>query len=361
MSLDDDQKNLRTRCGYIPSECIHAFEKNLMDSGGVAVGKCLHFGVDLICSGGYMSFFKIIWNYSLNHINIGSLRIFMYLKKRMNELDELIKIYPDETLYNNLDFQNKIAEIILVLHDAPKFPKLVWPKVGSETHDETWIRSISVSSETDIVNRVWKREGDLSILKIIGNNICKSLSEHSLERALFWMKWGFEEESKIKKENSKASLTTIDRGNGGKAKNDIGYFYLQLFVEYYKELARKDQIRMNEEFLAIVEIFRGQDMRITNSFKKNVLGLCARILCEVPRWKVPAANPLIKDPLVLSRAVSQSPKFFVEILKYPSVTSKNLEKMLKNKGKVEKKTNKKITMEEQFAAFDAAMEKYMTK
>ena len=38
-----------------------------------------------------------------------------------------------------------------------------------------------------------------------------------------------------------------------------------------------------------------------------------------------------------------------------------LEKMLKNKGKVEKKTNKKITMEEQFAAFDAAMEKYMTK
>jgi hypothetical protein len=118
---------------------------------------------------------------------------------------------------------------------------------------------------------------------------------------------------------------------------------------------------MNEEFLAIVELFRGQDLRITNSFKKNLLGLSARILCEVPRWKVPAANPLIKDPLILSRAVSQSPKFFVEILKYPSVTSKNLEKMLKNKGKVEKKGNKKISMEEQFAAFDAAMEKYMTK
>jgi hypothetical protein len=361
MSLEDDQKNLRTRCGYIPSECIQMFEKNLMDSGGVAIGKSLHFGIDLICSGGYMSFFKIIWNYSLNHINIGSLRIFMYLKKRMSELDELIKIYPDETLYNNLDFQSKIAEIILVLHDAPKFPKLVWPKVGSETHDETWIKSITVSTETDIINRVWKREGDLSILKIIGNNICNSLSEHSLERALFWMKWGFEEESKAKKENSKASLSTIDRGNGGKTKNDIGYFYLELFVEYYKELARKDQIRMNEEFLAIVQLFRNQDSRITNSFKKNLLGLCARILCEVPRWKVPAASPLIKDPLVLSRTVSQSPKFFVEILKYPSVTSKNLEKMLKNKGKIEKKGSKKITMEEQFAAFDAAMEKYMMK
>ena len=118
---------------------------------------------------------------------------------------------------------------------------------------------------------------------------------------------------------------------------------------------------MHEEFIAIVNIFKLQDTRITNSFRKNLLGLCARILCEVPRWKVPAANPLIKDPLVLSRAVSQSPKFFMEILQYPSVSSKNLEKMLKNKGKVEKKTTKKLTMEEQFHAFDKAMEQYMMK
>ena len=360
---DDDVKNLRTRCGYIPSECIQAFEKNLMDSGGVAIGKCLHFGIDLICSGGYMSFFKIIWNYALNHINMGSLRIFMYLKKRMTELDNLIKIYPDETLYNNLDFQTKISEIILILHDAPKFPKMVWPKVGTETHDGTWIKSVSVlnGSSVEIVNRVWK-DGDLMVLRTIGNHICFSLSEHSLERALYWMKWGFEEETKVRKENSKGSLTTVDRGDGGKSKHEISYYYLQLFVEYYKELARKQQIRMNEEFLAIIELFKNQDVRITATFKKNLLGLCARILCEVPRWKIPAANPLIKDPIVLSRAVSQAPKFFTEILQYPSVTSKNLEKMLKNKGKIEKKTTKKLlSMEEQFAAFDAAMEKYMMK
>jgi len=360
--MDDDIKNLRTRCGYVPSECIQSFEKNLMDNGGVALGKAIHFGIDLVVSGGLHSFFKIIWNYALNHINIASVRVFMYLKKRMTEIDELVRIYPDETLYNNLDFQQKIGEIILILHDAPKFPKLVWPKVGSETHDDTWIRSIAPTTDTEIVSRVWKSEGDLMILRIVGNQICRNLAEHSLERVLFWMKWTFEEDNKIKKEHKKGSLTTIDRGIGKGSKSEVAYYLLALFVEYYKELARKQQIRMNEEFQSIIDIFKSNDNRFTTSFKKNLLGLCARILCEVPRWKIPAANPLIKDPLVLSRAVSQTPKFFIEILQYPSVSSINLQKMLKNKGKEQKKSNnKKLSMEEQFEAFDKAMEVYMMK
>jgi hypothetical protein len=118
---------------------------------------------------------------------------------------------------------------------------------------------------------------------------------------------------------------------------------------------------MNDEFQSIIEIFQSNDNRFNTSFKKNLLGLCARILCEVPRWKVPAANPLIKDPLVLSRAVSQTPKFFTEILQYPSVSSVNLQKLLKNKGKQQKKETKKLTMEQQFEEFDKAMELYIMK
>ena len=30
--MEDDSKNLRTRCGYKPNECIHSFEKNLSDA-----------------------------------------------------------------------------------------------------------------------------------------------------------------------------------------------------------------------------------------------------------------------------------------------------------------------------------------
>lgn len=359
---DDDAKNLRTRCGYKPSECIYSFEKNLSDAGAVAIGKALHFGTDLVCSGGLHTFFKHLWEYALNHINIGSPRVFVYLNKRMKEIDELVKVYPDETLYNNKDFQSKIGEMILILHDAPKHPKLSWPKVGVETHEENWIRNASVASNTEIVNKVWKAEGDLAVLRTVGNEICRNLADHSLERVLFWMKWTYEEESKLKKDNVRNSLTTIDRGSGGKSKSDIGYYFLSLFSEFYKELAKKEQIRMHEEFLSMIEIFRTHDLRFTNSFKKNLLALLARILCEVPRWKVPAANPLIKDPIILSRAVSQVPKFFMEVLQYPSVSSGNLSKLLKRKGKVDiiKKDSKKLSMEEQFAAFDRAMEAYMS-
>ena len=359
--MNDETINLRTRCGYKPSECIHAFEINLSDAGGMAIGKCLHFGIDLICSGGLHTFFKILWEYALNHINIASVRVFMYLKKRMIEIDNLIKTYPDETLYNSKEFQTKIGEIIIIIHDAPKHPKLVWPKVGPETHDGQWIRTApsgGAEFKSEIVRKIWKPEGDLMILRVVGNEICTSLAEHSLERVLFWMKWLFEEETKLKKENKKGSLSTIDRGG-----KDVSYYFLSLFGEFYKELAAKNEIRMHEEFLSIIEIFKTHDQRFTTSFKKNLLGLCARILCEVPRWKVPAANPLIKDPLVLARAVEQCPKFFMEVLQYPSITSSNLQKLLKKKGKAEstKKDSKKLTMEEQFAAFDKAMEAYMTK
>ena len=197
------------------------------------------------------------------------------------------------------------------------------------------------------------------VLRYVGNELCKSLVDQSFERVLFWIKYTFEEEARVKKENSKASLSTIDRG--GKH-GSVGYYFLNIFAEFYKELAKKNQIRMHEEFQTLLDIYKLQDVRINNTFKKNLLALCAKILCEVPRWKVPAANSLIKDPILLSRAVAQTPKFFMEVLQYPSVSSTNMNKLLKNKGKAEKKKDvKKLTMEEQFAAFDNAMLLYMNK
>jgi hypothetical protein len=166
----------------------------------------------------------------------------------------------------------------------------------------------------------------------------------------------------MKKENSHATLTTIDRSVNGKGKGDISYYFLAILSEIYKELGRKQLIRMNEEMQSLVDLFRSTDIKFSTSFKKNLLGIIAQIVCEVPRWKIPAANPLIKDPVVLGRTLPQCPKFFVEILQYPSVSSNNLNKLLKSKGKVEKKKdNKKLSMEEQFEAFDKAMEDYMKK
>ena len=115
------------------------------------------------------------------------------------------------------------------------------------------------------------------VLRIVGNQICRYLAEHSLEQVLFWMKWTFEEETRVRKENSKGSLTTVDRGST--KRGDVSYYFLALFTEFYKELARKQQIRMHEEFQYIIEILKSNDNRFSNTFKKNLLGVCARILC----------------------------------------------------------------------------------
>jgi hypothetical protein len=42
-----------------------------------------------------------------------------------------------------------------------------------------------------------------------------------------------------------------------------------------------------------------------------------QIITEVPRWKVPAAPSLVKDPIVLGRAIGQAELFYKEILVLP--------------------------------------------
>jgi hypothetical protein len=84
----------------------------------------------------------------------------------------------------------------------------------------------------------------------------------------------------------------------------------------YKEIAAKGLIRMNEEFQMLIDIWKAPPKGLGGGAKKQILILLTQILIEVPRWKVPAAEPLIKDPVYLSNAIKQVPKFFNEVLSY---------------------------------------------
>ena len=364
MNLNIAEEKPLTRCGYNPYESLKSFEAALVESGAVAIGKCMHFSADIVCSGGYEAWTRAIWDYVIHHVGIGSPRIFVYLLKRFRELDEMFKKYPNEQLYNNGEFHTRIGEIVMVLREVPRRPKIVWPKVGPETHRDGWVRSVSSAPETAIIQKIWKREGDLMVLKFAGNEICSAIRDASTEKVLFWVKWMFDEEAFMKKENHGARLTTIQRGTGGGS--ELGNFIAELFLEAYRDLARQNLLRMNDEFLALMRIWKGEDHRITMSTRKQVLGLMAQILCEVPRWKVPAAPSLIKDPVQVSRAVTQSTKFFHEVLANPAVGyNKQLEKMFKSKSagapKQKKKDEKTMSMEEKMEAFDRAVEAFMNK
>jgi hypothetical protein len=57
------------------------------------------------------------------------------------------------------------------------------------------LKSVASAPSSEVVSKVWRGEGDLRVLYVLGNEIVKSASEYSLERVLFWIKWGFEEET----------------------------------------------------------------------------------------------------------------------------------------------------------------------
>jgi hypothetical protein len=352
------EKEIVTRCGYKPSDSLRAFEKALLESGAVATGKTLHFSADIVCSGGYEIWVKSIWDYAISHVGVASPRIFVYLSKRFRELDALFKQYPDETLYGTNEFHTRISEILMVLREVPRRSKVAWPKVGPETHRDGWLRTASSAADTAVLRRVWKAEGDLSSLRIAGAELLQAITEGSTEKTLFWMRWLFEEEALMKKATKGACMTSIGRGPA--SSKEIGSFIAELFTESYKDYKQRSILRMDEEFQVLGRLWEGADTRISPSARKSILCIMAQILCEVPRWKVAAAPALIKDPVQVSRAVTQSTKFFNEVLAHPAVANATkVQKLFRCKGEADKKKKVTSAVDAKLSAYEAAMESWM--
>jgi hypothetical protein len=236
--------------------------------------------------------------------------------------------------------------------------------VGTETHSEGWIRAIAAAPETAALRKVWRPEGDSSILRTVGAELCKAITDGATEKALFWIKWTFEEEGIAKKE--KRNLTSYDRGvAGSKQKAGAGFFILSLFGEIYKEFAEKQVVRMHEEFQTLMDLWRiGKE--IQGGSKKQILTVLTQILCEVPRWKVPAAPTLIRDPVAMSQAIRQVPKFFREVLANdPPSGVVAIAKAFRARGKIDPKVITKAkkgeAAEDKMSAFDKALDDYFSR
>jgi hypothetical protein len=364
---EGDVEEFRTRSGYLPQECFKSLETSLLESGTIATGRSLHFAADLVCSGGLAVFLQLIWHFAIRHIGIASPRIFVYLQKRIGELDNLCKKYAEDDLICMPEFQTRIIELVFVLRDCPRRGRVVPPKVGLETHREGYLQSVASAPETMVVRKVFRPGSDMAPLLKVGCEFVKAISDGAIEKALFWVQWTIDEDSRYKKTHG-SSLTGVDRGppgGKGKSKHDVLYYFVDLCAESYKDYAGRQMIRMHEEFQCLLNLIRNGDSNLGVRYRKDLLFLCIQILCEVPRWKVPAAPSLIKDPVVMSRAIQQSPNFFHEVLSNPKVSLYGKSKQLFKSGKVSENAKLKINQSDkivgQFEAMEKAMNAYLNQ
>lgn len=360
-------EEFRTRSGYLPQECFKSLESSLLESGTIATGRSLHFSADLVCSGGLSVFLQLLWHFAIRHIGIASPRIFVYLRKRIHELNDMMKKYADDDLIYMPDFQTRITELIFVLRDCPRRGRIVPPKVGNETHREGYLQSVASAPESMVVRKVFRPGADMAPLLKVACEFVKAMSDGAIEKALFWVQWTIDEDSRYKKIHG-SHLSGVDRGapgGKGKQKHDVVFFFVDLCAECYKDYASRQMIRMNEEFQCILDLIRSNDPNIGSRYRKDLLFLCIQILCEVPRWKVPAAPSLIKDPVVMTRAIQQSPNFFNEVLSNPKVALYGKSKQLFKSGKVSENAKLKINssdkMVKQFDAMEQAMNAYLNQ
>jgi len=316
---------VRTRFGYDARDCVKSLQEVLSQSGPAATGKALHYTADLICSGGFEIWIRLIWSFVFQHVHLTSLRVFVYLQQRTKDLEDALVALDIEEVYKTPEFQHRISELVIVIQTLPRQGKVTWPKVPEETHDKVWLQSVSKAKDTEAVNKVWDSQNDQPILRFVGNQVLFACEEVNVERALFWLKWLLDEDKRARKGNGGlGSLTTSRRsGNGGGKvdKSEVGFYVAAVLAEAYKDLARRGLVRMHEEFQELLNLWRGKQPRLSSKQKQECLAFMILVITEVPRWKVPAAQPLIKDPTVMSRAVQQSVRFFQEILVKPRVNS----------------------------------------
>jgi hypothetical protein len=132
-----------------------------------------------------------------------------------------MKVLDLEETYKNPEFQHRVSELVIVVQTLPRQNKITWPKVPPETHDLTWLHAVQKAKESDAVNKVWDPRQDKPILRFVANQILFACEEVNIERALFWLKWLFEEDKKVRAENKGlASLTTYRRSGLGGSKMD---------------------------------------------------------------------------------------------------------------------------------------------
>ena len=353
----------RTRCGYLVPDAFHAYQVALSEVGSAASAKALHFAADIICSGGLDIWIRSVYNYSIKKIGLGNPRILVYLRDVVRKLDAKVAALPQEGFFSNSDVQALVGETIFLLQLCPKKPTINWPKVDDTTKKPGWLRGVASSPETKATRTIWSSDGDSTPLYLVSNELCKAVQEGSTERALFWIRWAYEEDARIRKETKGAGLTRKERMMVGSPaqKTDIGLFFIGLLIELYKELAEKQLVRMHEEVSEIARLWNSGEKRMASTVKKDLLALLVTICCEVPRWKVPAAPPLTQDETRLARAVSQVPVFFQEVLSFKPlpVNSQLKPKMMQAPKK--KKEIKTTPIDDHLAAYEAAMDAYMNK
>jgi len=319
-----ERPSVKTRFGYDARDCVRSLQDVLAQTGPSATGKALHYSADLICSGAFEIWIRLIWSFVFQHVHLASLRIFIYLQERTKALEDRMASLHMEELYKDIEFQQKASEIILVVQTLPRQGKIVWPKVPEETHNETWIQSVPLPKESEAVRKVWSPQNDQQVMRLVGNQILQACEEVNIEKGLFWLKWLLDEDKKIRAKGTGYTLTTSRRTGNSTIRADkaeIGYYIVSVLAEAYKDLARRNLVRMHEEFQSLIDMFRGKQARLTSKQKNECLALMILVISEVPRWKVPAAQPLVKDPVIMSRAVDQSIRFFQEILARPPVPS----------------------------------------
>lgn len=360
---------IRTRSGYEVGEVIRAFQVTLSETGPLSAGRCIHYSADIICSGALHVWLRYCMEYAIDHIGSGAPRIFFFLNKRFQELTALASQHDTDSLYNNHEFQAKIGEIVLILKDCVRRTKVALPKIHPSCFDEQWL-SGARSTHTNFlsVQRTFRADSDAQCMSHVGNEIVKAIEEGATEKALFWMRWLLDMDGAMKKKQSGYGLTKLNRGPPGwadKQRTSVGFYLVILAGETYKDLAVRGKMRMDEEFASIIHLYRFPHKNILTARRRlDLLCLLFQLLCEVPRWKVPAAATLVKDPVILRKGLTHVENFFREVLAFemPKVDVIKEAKRAKNKVVKNAKSDtdqKKTSIEQQLALYDVAVNNYM--
>lgn len=357
MDYQEPNPDTLTRKGYLLKDLSRNFLQALSESGAVATGKLMHFSSDFIASGGLELWQKLCWDYAYDHVGVASPRIFYYLNKNFKELDQKSSKVSLDKFCRDPEIQQQAMECVLILQMCPKRMKTKYPTVPPETlQNEAWLRSMLRTTDKSSVRKVWNRATDQEQMLHAGNEMVYAITEASSQASLYWPRWLIDEDTLVKKQYG-TGLSTANRCASSKNGTHMGYYIINVLVELYKEFAVTCNLRAHEEVHALVTIYRDPDT--SQKHKNDIIAIIIQLLIDMPRMKVAACVPLVKDPGTLQRILQTSGHFFEELLRLPALQKPLPQKISGLKVAKKKDKDKQSELELKLAEIDRVTMGYL--
>lgn len=249
---------------------------------------------EFICAGHYLELWEYIIEYFSKNIHTGNIKFPFYLDKSINKFVNILKtkyIGEEIKLRNNIEIRKLFAEIICILCQSNKKPKLEKQKISKNFFNMMEMSHKLKANNTDYSKNIIKNFDPKEICICI-NELSYAINNNNklFSHACFWIDWIIEYEKLLKSNKNKLicckrNFAPVDE----KLQTDISWIIWDAII--YESNSRNDEF-IKKIINCLFSIFCVRFTPSTKKKRRYLIYFAIYLLTELINKNIPIATDL---------------------------------------------------------------------